>query len=151
MAAALLRWACLSLCYLAFAGTLSKAEGIAAVLAGALAAALSVGLRARAPRRLCLRGAWGWVLAQAAWLLVRDTARVGATLVRASFRGHRGQVVRDRDAALRPIGTGSGHRAATALLASLTPDGMAIETADGAVPVHRLSKPESGHARRGAR
>lgn len=151
MAAALLRWACLSLCYLAFAGTLSKAEGIAAVLAGGLAAALSVGLRSKGRRRFPLRGAWGSVLARTAWLLARDTGRVGATLVRAVFRGHKGQVVPDRDAALRPIGTGSGHRAATALLASLTPDGMALEAADGAVPVHRLSKPQSGRARRGRR
>ncbi|MGH8294959.1 MAG: hypothetical protein ACRETZ_05570 [Steroidobacteraceae bacterium] len=81
-----LRGACLSLCYLAFAGSLSKAEGVAAGLTGAFGAILSLALRTRGDRRLILRGRWAAVLAQEAVQLVRDIGRVGATLVRASFR-----------------------------------------------------------------
>lgn len=146
--AALLRWACLSLCYLAFAGTLSRAEGITAVLTGAFATTLSLGLHAKGERRLSLRGEWVVALGQVAWLLLRDTGRVGATLWRALFRGHRGQVVPDRDWAWRPLGSGAGHRAVTTLLASLTPDSMALGWRDGAIPVHRLAKAESARARR---
>lgn len=151
MTAALLRWACLSLCYLAFAGTLSRAEGVAAALTGAFAAALSMGLRARGERHLSLRGDWAPVLARTAWQLARDTGRVGAVLARAMFRGHRGHLQRDRDAADTPLGSGTGHRAVTTLLASLTPDSMALETDDEAVPVHRLSRPQSARGRRRAR
>lgn len=146
MTAALLRWACLSLCYLAFAGTLSRAEGIAAALTGAFAAILSMGLRAEGERHLSLPGGWAAALARTARLLARDTGRVGATLVGAMIRGHRGHMARDRDAARRPPGSGTGHRAVTALLASLTPDSMAIGTDDEAIPVHRLSR--SGPVRR---
>lgn len=137
-----LSWACLSLCYLAFAGSLSKAEGVAAVLTGAFGAILSLVLRTRGERRLVLRGRWAAVLAQEAVQLVRDIVRVGATLVRAVFRarGYRGRVMRDRDSAEPPVGTGSGRRAAAALLASLTPDSVALETGDGAIAVHRLSR-----------
>lgn len=153
MTAALLRWACLSLCYLAFAGSLSKAEGLAAVLTGALAAALSLSLRATGDRRLSLRGRWAAVLAQTALQLVRDIGTVGATLVRVVFRGrgYRGQVIRDRQSAERPVGTGTGRRGATALLASLTPDGIALETGDKALPVHRLSRSEGPSRRRRVR
>lgn len=140
VAAALLRWACLSLCYVAFTGTLSKAEGIAAALTGAFAAVLSLGLRALGERRLSLRGRWAAALARTAWLLVRDTGRVGATLVAAIVRGHRGEVVLDREPAAHALGAGSGRRAVTALLASLTPDSMALETGDRAIRVHRLAK-----------
>lgn len=146
--AALLRWAGLSLCYLAFAGTLSRAEGIAAALTGACAAALSLGLRAAGERRLVLRGAWLPVLARTAWLLLRDSGRVGVILVTALFRGHRGQIVRERAAAASPVGSGTGHRAVTALLASLTPDGMALETGDDSIPVHRFSRAAPARARR---
>lgn len=146
--AALLRWAGLSRCYLAFAGTPSRAEGIAAVLTGAFAATLSLGLRAKGERHLLLRGGWAAALAQTAWLLVRDTGRVGATLGRAIFRGHRGEVVLDRDWARRPLGSGTGHRAVTTLLASLTPDSMALDWRDEAIPVHRLAKSGSGRERR---
>jgi hypothetical protein len=138
--AALVRWAGLSLCYLAFAGTLSRAEGIAAALTGAFAAFLSIGLRTQGERRLSLRGAWTGELARTSRLLARDTWRVGSTLVRAILRGHRGQMARDREAAVRPLGSGAGHRAVTALLASVTPDSMAIEPDDEAIPVHRLSR-----------
>ncbi|HEX5462301.1 MAG TPA: hypothetical protein VFX20_20205 [Steroidobacteraceae bacterium] len=149
MTAALLRWSCLSLCYLAFAGSFSRAEGIAAALAGGFGAALSLGLRARGERRFSLHGRWIAVVAEVAWLLVRDCGRVGATLIGALLRGHRGEVVRDRGAAARPIGHGAGHRAATTLLASLTPDSMALETDDEAIPLHRLAKsPEAARARR---
>lgn len=146
MTAALLRWACLSLCYLAFAGTLSRAEGITAVLTGAFAALLSLGLRAQGERRLALRGSWARVLARTGWLLLRDTGRVGAILGAALVRRRRGHIDRDRDAAAQPLGSGTGHRALTALLASLTPDSMALETDAEAVPVHRLSR--SGPASR---
>lgn len=151
MSATLLRWVCLSLCYLAFAGALSKAEGVAAVLTGGFAAILSVGLRTEGERRLALRGAWTAALARTGWLLLRDTGRVGASLVRAIFSGHRGHVTRDRDAAVQPLGSGAGHRALTALLASLTPDSMALETDDEAIMVHRLSRSDSAHGRRRAR
>jgi hypothetical protein len=83
--------------------------------------------------------------------LLRDTGRVGASLVRAIFSGHRGHVTRDRDAAVQPLGSGAGHRALTALLASLTPDSMALETDDEAIMVHRLSRSDSAHGRRCAR
>ena len=150
MTAALLRWACLSLCYLAFAGSLSKAEGIAAVLTGAFAAILSLGLRATGDRRLALRGRWAAVLAQAAVQLVRDMGTVGATLIRVVFRGrgYRGHVVLDRASAERPVGAGSGRRAATALLASVTPDGVALDTGSKAFHVHRLSKSAANARRR---
>ena len=139
----MLRWLCLSLCYLAFAGSLSRAEGVAAVLTGAFAAFLSLGLRAKGERRLSLRGGWAAVLAQTVLQLASDTGRVGATLVRAVFhgRGYRGQIVRDRESAERPLGSGLGRKAATALLASLTPDSIALDTGDEAIPLHRLSKP----------
>lgn len=149
MRAALLRWACLGLCYLAFAGTLSRAEGTAAALTGGFAAALSLGLRAQGERRLSLRGAWVGVPLRMAWLLARDTGRVGATLTRAIFRGHRGRIVRDTEWAHWPLGSGAGHRAMTALLASLTPDGMALETDDEGAPVHRLSTSASRRASSG--
>lgn len=141
MIAVLLTWGSLSLCYLAFAGSLSKAEGTAAVLTGAFAAFLSLGLRTKADP-LRLRGRWVVVLAQLALQLGRDTARVGATLVRTVFRArrHRGQVVLDSESAQRPVGTGAGHRAAAALLASLTPDSVALETDERAIPIHRLSR-----------
>lgn len=151
MTAALLRWACLGLCYLAFAGTLSRAEGITAALAGAFATMLSLGLRAKGERRLALRGSWVVALMRTGWQLVRDTGRVGMILMRAIFRGHRGHITRDRTAARQPLGTGRGHRAVTALLASLTPDSMALEPDDEAIPVHRLSRSASGHGRRRAR
>lgn len=128
--------------------TLSQAEGIAAVLTGAFAAALSLGLRSAGDRALSLRGRWAVVLASTAWLLLRDTCRVGATLVRAIFRGHRGYVTRDREAAHRPLGSGTGHRAVTTLLASLTPDSMALETDAVAMPVHRLSRQRALRPRR---
>lgn len=149
-----LRWAGLSLCYLAFAGSLSKAEGVAAVLTGAFAAILSLGLRTEGERRLPLHGRWAPVLAQAMLQLARDIAKVGLTLLRALFRGrgHRGQVVHDRQSAERPIGARAGHRAATALLASLTPDGVAVETGEDTIPVHRLSRrSRSARERSGAR
>jgi hypothetical protein len=147
-----LRWAGLSLCYLAFAGSLSRAEGVAAVLTGGFAAALSAGLRRRAKPALALRGRWAGVLARQAVQLVCDIATVGATLVRVSLRGrgHRGEVTLDTDAAQRPVGARAGRRAAAALLASLTPDTVALETGDGAVPIHRLSR-ASAAARRGRR
>lgn len=150
MTAALLRWACLSLCYLAFAGNLSKAEGMAAVLTGAFAAILSLGLRARGDRRLALRGRWAAVLAQTAVQLVGDIGTVGATLIRVVFRGrgYRGHVVLDRPAAERPVGAGSGRRAATALLASVTPDGVALDTGGNAFHVHRLSRATANARRR---
>lgn len=148
MTAALLRWACLSFCYLAFAGTLSRAEGVAAALTGAFAAALSMALRAAGARRLSLRGGWAAVLARAAWQLARDTGRVAGVLARAILHGHRGHLERDRGAAERPLGSGTGHRAVTALLASLTPDSMAVEPDDRAIPVHRLSRSESARGRR---
>jgi hypothetical protein len=135
-----LRWLCLSLCYLAFAGSLSAAEGVAAALAGAFATALSLGLRARGERRLSLRGRWTAVLARMALQLVRDIGRVGVTLLGAIIHGHRGRMVRDRESADRPLGTGTGHTAITALLASLTPDSIALEPSDHAIPVHRLSR-----------
>jgi len=150
--AALLRWSCLSLCYLAFAGSFSRAEGFAAALTGGFGAALSLGLRARGERRFSLHGRWVAVVAELAWLLARDSGRVGATLVGALLRGHRGQVVHDRPAAARPVGRGAGHRAATTLLASLTPDSMALETDDRAIPLHRLARsPEASRVRRRAR
>lgn len=137
-----LSWLCLSLCYLAFAGSSSTAESVAAVLAGAFAAILSLGLRIKGERRLSLRGRWAGVLAGLSLQLVLDTGRVAATLARALFRrhGYRGQVVPDRQWARRPVGTGAGRRAATALLASLTPDGVALDTSDESLPVHRLSR-----------
>lgn len=152
--ATLLAWGFLSLCYLAFAGTLSKAEGIAAVLTGAFAAFLSVGLRLKADYRLRLRGRWAVVLAQLSLQLGRDTARVGSTLVRTVLRasGHRGQVVLDAQSAESPVGTGVGHRAAAALLASVTPDSIALEPDENAIPVHRLSRVgASTHRRRRTR
>lgn len=149
--AALLRWACLSLCYLAFAGTLSKAEGTAAALTGAFAAVLSLGLCKKGERHFSLRGTWAVVLARAALVLARDTGRVGWTLLRAIFRRHRGQVMLDTQWARHPLGSGTGHRAVTTLLASLTPDSMALETDDQAIPVHRLSRPQSARGRRRAR
>ncbi|HEV7136164.1 MAG TPA: hypothetical protein VGN43_05980 [Steroidobacteraceae bacterium] len=142
MITSLLGWLGLSLCYLAFAGSLSKAEGVAALLTGAFAAFLSLGLRLKGERRLHLRGRWATVLAQLSLQLGSDTARVGATLVRTVFRarGHRGQVVLDRQWAQSAVGSGTGHRAAAALLASLTPDSVALETDEHAIPVHRLSR-----------
>lgn len=153
MRPALLRWLCLSLCYLAFAGSSSKAEVIAAVLAGALAAILSLGLRLYGERRLSLRGRWGAVLAHTALQLARDVVNVGVTLLRALLRGraHRGEVVLDEESA-GSVGRGIGHRALTALLVSLTPDGVALETGEEAIPVHRLSRrPGSAGARHRAR
>lgn len=140
--AAVLAWGFLGLCYLAFAGNLSKAEGTAAVLTGAFGAFLSLGLRVKADYRLRLRGRWAVVLAQLSVQLGRDTARVGATLVRTVFRarGHRGQVVLDEQSAEIPVGAGVGHRAASALLASVTPDSIALEPDEKAIPVHRLSR-----------
>lgn len=137
-----LRWACLSLCYLAFAGSLSKAEGVAAALTGACGAFLSLGLRARGQARFPLRGRWSAVLAQAMLQLARDVGRVGATLVRvlSRSRGYRGRVELDRASPELPIGRGSGRRAATALLVSLTPDSVALDTGDEAITVHRLSR-----------
>lgn len=149
-----LRWLCLSLCYLAFAGALSKAEVVAAVLTGAFAAILSLGLRIKGERRLSLRGRWPAVLAATGVQLVRDAGRVGATLLRALFRsrGYRGQVVLDRDAAATPVGSGIGRRAATALLASVTPDGVALEHGDEHIAVHRLSRVRGPtHRRRDSR
>ncbi|HEU5443596.1 MAG TPA: hypothetical protein VFU61_07205 [Steroidobacteraceae bacterium] len=142
MMATLLAWGFLSLCYLAFAGSLSKAEVTAAALTGAFAAFLSLGLRAKAAYRLRLRGRWAVVVAQLALQLGRETARVGATLARVVFRarGHRGQVVLDAQSAQSPVGTGVGHRAAAALIASLTPDSIALEPDEKAIPVHRLSR-----------
>ena len=46
-----LRWLCLSLCYLAFTGSSSAAEVVAAALAGGFAAILSLGLRIKGARR----------------------------------------------------------------------------------------------------
>ena len=137
-----LSWLGLSLCYLAFAGSSSTAETVAAVLTGAFAAILSLGLRMKGERRLSLRGRWGGTLAQLSVQLLLDTGRVAATLTRALLRGrgYRGRVVPDRDWARRPVGTGAGRRAATALLASLTPDGVALDTSDDSLPVHRLSR-----------
>ncbi|HEX8756912.1 MAG TPA: hypothetical protein VF745_11275 [Steroidobacteraceae bacterium] len=150
MMATVLAWGFLSLCYLAFAGTLSKAEGTAAVLTGAFAAFLSAGLRVKAGYRLRLRGRWALVLAQLSVQLGRDTARVGATLARtvARARGHRGQVVLDEQSAASPVGTGVGHRAAAALLASVTPDSIALEPDGKAIPVHRLSRSSAPTRRR---
>lgn len=143
MRATWLRWAGLSLCYLAFAGSLSTAEAVAAALTGALAAALSVAVRERGGLHLCLRGRWGAVLAGEAAQMARDSARVAATLGRLVFlgRGHRGRVRLDRASATLAVGTGAGRRAAAALLASLTPDGVALGTRGEALPVHRLSRP----------
>lgn len=137
-----LSWLGLSLCYLAFAGSLSTAEGVAAVLTGAFAAILSLALRLKGERHLSLRGRWAGVLAQLSLQLVLDTGRVAATLLRALSRGrgYRGRVVLDSEWARRPVGTRVGRRAATALLASLTPDSIALDTADDALPVHRLSR-----------
>jgi len=121
---------------------LSTAEVVAAALTGAFAAILSLGLRIKGERRLSLRGRWPAVLAQTGLLLVRDAGRVAATLLRAVFRGrgYRGQVVLDGDAAGIPVGSGIGHRAATALLASVTPDGVALDPGDEHIAVHRLSR-----------
>jgi hypothetical protein len=137
-----LRWGCLSLWYLAFAGSLSKAEGVAAVLTGAFGAMLSLGLRTRGELRFPLRGRWAEVLAQQALQLARDIGRVSVTLVRVLIRrrGYRGQVELDRDAPEHSVGRGSGRRAVTALLASLTPDSVALDTGDEAITVHRLSR-----------
>lgn len=137
-----LAWAFLSLCYLAFAGSLSRAEGTAAVLTGAFAAFLSLGLRVKADYRLRLRGRWAVVLGQLSVQLGRDTARVGAALARTVFgaRGHRGRVVLDEESAASPVGRGVGHRAVAALLASITPDSIALEPHEEAIPVHRLSR-----------
>ena len=150
MTAALSRWACFGLCYLAFAGTLSRAEAIAAVLTGAFATLLSLGVRAKGERRLALRGEWPAALARLGWLLVHDTGRVGAVLMSALFRARHGHLTSDRDMAVRRLGSGAGHRAVTALLASLTPDSMALETDDEAIAVHRLSRSESAHGGRHA-
>jgi hypothetical protein len=138
-----LSWLGLSLCYLAFAGSgLSTAEGVAAVLTGAFAAFLSLGLRSKAQRRLTLRGRWAGVLARLSLQLARDTRRVAATLLHALFRGrgYRGQVVAEGEWPRQPIGSGRGRRAAAALLASLTPDSIALDTGDETLPVHRLSR-----------
>lgn len=154
MTVALLSWLGLSLCYLAFAGSVSVAEVTAAVLTGAFAAFLSLGLRAKGERRLPLRGQWLMALLRLSLQLVRDTGRVGSTLVRTLFgaRGHRGRVALDRQWAECPVGTQMGHRAATALLASLTPDSIALETGDEAIPTHRLSRAsEQGRRRRRTR
>lgn len=137
-----LRWGCLSLCYLAFAGSLSNAEGVAAVLAGACGAVLSRGLRAQGEPRFALRGRWTTVLAAESLQAVRDIGRVGATLVRVLFRerGYRGRVELDRESPGYPVGRSSGRRAVTTLLASLTPDSVALDTGDQAITVHRLSR-----------
>lgn len=137
-----LKGGCLGLCYLAFAGSLSRAEGVAAALTGAFAALVSLGLEAKAEAPLDLRGRWVAAAAQVAAQMARDIGRVAATLVLVLFRGrgHRGPVALERQAAERPLGCGSGHRAATALLASVTPDSVALETGDEAFPVHRLSR-----------
>ena len=149
-----LSWLGLSLCYLAFAGSSSTAETVAALLTGAFAAILSLGLRMKGERRLSLRGRWGGVLARLSLQLLLDTGRVASTLVRALLRrrGYRGHVVPDREWARRPVGTGAGRRAAAALLASLTPDGVALETSDESLPIHRLSRmSEASRPRRRAR
>jgi hypothetical protein len=145
-----LRWAALGLCYLAFAGSLSRAEGVAAVLTGGFAAALSATVRRRGEPPLPLRGRWAGVLARQSVRLVCEIASVGAILARVSLRGrgHRGEVTLDTDAAERPIGSRAGRRAATALLASLTPDTVALDTGRVAIPIHRLSR---ASARRGRR
>ncbi|MGH8303587.1 MAG: hypothetical protein ACRET5_19240 [Steroidobacteraceae bacterium] len=147
---ALLSWLGLSLCYLAFAGSLSAAEVTAAVLTGAFATILSVGLRAKGERRLPLRGQWLTVLSRLSLQLVRDTGWVGATLVRTVFRarGHRGRVVLDREWAGCPVGAQMGHRAAAALLASLTPESIALETGNETIPTHRLSGASEPRRRR---
>jgi hypothetical protein len=136
------RWACLSLCYLAFAGSLSKGEGVAAVLTGAFTAALSIGLRAQGEPRLSLSGRWTAVLAHEALQLVRDTARVARTLAGLLLRqrGYRGRVQREAASAEQSPGAGAGRRAVTALLVSLTPDSVALEPGDAVLPVHRLSR-----------
>lgn len=149
-----LRWGCLGLCYLAFAGSLSRAEGVAAVLTGAFGAALSLGLRTRGEPRFSLRGRWAAVAAQQFLQLVRDIGRVSVTLIRVVFRrgGYRGQVELDRDAPEHSVGRGSGRRAVTALLASLTPDSVALDADDEAITVHRLSRmPASARTGRGTR
>lgn len=145
------RWLCLSLCYLAFAGSLSKAEGVAAVLTGAFAALISVGIRSKGEARLVLRGNWSAVLARLTWELARDMARVGSTLLQALARGHghRGHVAQASDPARYPVGTGTGRKAAAALLASVTPDSVALGTGEDTFPVHHLWRP-SKPGRRGS-
>lgn len=146
-----LRWFCLSLCYLAFAGSLSRAEGVAALLAGAFAALISVGIRSMGEPRLVLRGDWTRVLARIIPQLTRDMARVGFVLARAlaSGHGHRGRIVHESGPAGGPVGDGAGRRAAAALLVSVTPDSVAMETGEDTFPVHRLCR-SAGPARRGS-
>lgn len=146
---AVARWTVLAGLYLVLAGQASRAEIVAAALAGAAGAALSLILRAVAERQFDLRLDWLRALAGIAWSLVRDTVRVQGALAAALFEPRAGAVMRRPRDQPRGGAARAGRRAVEILAQSVAPNEYVIEDEPQALCLHRLAAPRREPRRSG--
>ncbi len=146
-------WALLAGIYLVLVGQASATEVVAALLTGLVAALLSVAVRRTGKRRFRFRGVpWSLVLGRPALLLVSDTARVGAVLVRAVLHGPRihGATVRQAFARGGEDARDAARRGLVTLGVSLTPNSYVLRILDerNEIRLHRLAerKPSANRA-----
>lgn len=149
-------WALMAGLYLVLAGTLSVSEGVAAALAGFLAALLSVAVRRTGERRFRFRGVpWPRLLVKPAQTLVSDTARVGAVLVRAVLRGPGVHDAPDGATARQNFARGgddaqdAARRGLVTLAVSLTPNSYVLRIMDARdeMRLHRLAERKQSASR----
>ena len=137
--AAGVRWALLSGLYLLLAGELSFAEIVAGVLAGLLATAVSLGLRAAGERQFALCAPWPRLAARTGWALLRDIVRVALALAEAAAGGEGGMIDRQPFAGAGAEPAAAGRRALATLFASIAPNGYVTEVTPTALELHRMA------------
>jgi hypothetical protein len=125
--------------YLVLAGEVSLSEIIAGVLAGLLATAVSLGLRAAAERQFVLRAPWPRLAARAGWALMRDIFRVALALAQAAAGGAGGMIARQPFAGAGAEPAAAGRRALATLFASVAPNGYVTEVTPTALELHRVA------------
>lgn len=132
------RWLALAGLYVVLAGSLEKAELVAAALTGLVAAALSLRLRRAGGRQFRLSAPWLRLALCTGRAVLSDTARVGGALARALFAPCQGTLQRQVFTEREHSAGGAERSALAILLGSLAPNGYVIEEQPGHLLLHRL-------------
>lgn len=133
------RWVLLTGTYLVLAGQLALSEIVAGVLAGLLATAASLGLKAATQRQFALRAPWHRLVVRASWAVLRDIVRVALALAEAATGGQGGMIARQPFAGAGAGSAAAGRRALVTLVASIAPNGYVTDVASTALELHRLA------------